>query len=172
MNISWEISEKDIKIVNDFYKKHMNKTFVKHRIEKNIKEPCQKFSKNIFWEVMVACLLTTQQRSGPKSYVTKFLCIEPFPLKYDICSKQLDLEKYAERTITNFRGLRREKTIAQEISINYEWFKDNGWIKIEKIFNKIINDNTAHNERNFAKFIMDNLKGFGPKQSRNLLQGL
>ncbi len=113
MEISWEISEKDIKIINDFYKKNMNKTFVKHRIEKNIKEPCQKFSKNIFWEVMVACLLTTQQRSGPESYVTKFLCTEPFPLNYNICSEKLDLEKYVEKAITKFGGLRRGKLLVE-----------------------------------------------------------
>jgi hypothetical protein len=172
MEIAWEISEEDVKIIKNFCKKHMNKTFVKHRIEKNIKGPCQEFSKDIFWEVMVACLLTTQQRSGPNSHVTKFLCIEPFPLTYGICSKKLDLEKHVEKSMTNFGGLRRGKTISQEISINYKWFINNGWIKIENLFNKLINNSTVKNERIFAKFIMDNLKGFGPKQSRNLLQGL
>jgi len=172
MEILWKISEKDIKIVSNFYKKHLNNNFVKYRIEKNIKEVCKKFSQNGFWEVMVACLLTTQQRSGPKSYVTKFLCVEPFPLNYNICSKKLDIEKYVERTITNFGGLRRGKTIGQEISINYKWLNENGWIKIDKLFNTLQNNSTSQNERNFAKFIMDNLKGFGPKQSRNLLQGL
>jgi hypothetical protein len=172
MEISWKITEEDVKIVKNFYRKYMNNTFVKHRIKKNIEEPCQKFSKDIFWEVMVACLLTTQQRSGPNSQVTKFLCTEPFPLSYDFCSKKLYLEKYVEKAITNFGGLRRGKTIAREISINYEWFYNNGWIKIKKIYNKLRNNSTAQNERIFAKFIMDNLKGFGPKQSRNLLQGL
>lgn len=172
MEISWKISEEDVKIIKNFYKEHMNKTFVKHRIEKNIKEPCQKFSKDIFWEVMVACLLTTQQRSGPNSHVTKFLCTEPFPLTYYICSKKLGIEEYVEKTITNFGGLRRGKTIGQEISINYKWFDNNGLIKIENLFNKLHNNSTAQNERIFAKFIMDNLKDFGPKQSRNLLQGL
>lgn len=172
MEISWKITEEDVKIIKNFYKKHMNKTFVKHRIEKNIKEPWQKFSKDIFWEVMVACLLTTQQRSGPNSHVTKFLCTVPFALTYDICSNKLDLGKYVEKAITNFGGLRRGKTIGQEISINYKWFHNNGWIKIEKLINKLQNNSTVLNERIFAKFIMDNLKGFGPKQSRNLLQGV
>ena len=48
MEILWKISEKDVKIVSDFYKKHMNNNFVKHRIEKNIKEACQKFSQDGF----------------------------------------------------------------------------------------------------------------------------
>lgn len=172
MDFLWKISEGDIMIIKNFYKEHMNRTFVKYRIEKNIKEPCQHFSKNVFWKVMVACLLTTQQRSGPDSHVTKFLCIEPFPLTYSICSNKLGLEKYVEKTITDFGGLRRGKTIGQEISMNYKWLDENGWMKIDNLFNKIKNNSTAKNERIFAKFIMDNLKGFGPKQSRNLLQGL
>jgi len=132
MEFSWKISEKDIEIVSNFYKKHMNKNFVKNRIEKNVKGPCQNFSKDIFWNIMIACLLTTQQRSGPKSYVTKFLCTDPFPLTYEICSKKLVIQRYVERTITNFGGLRRGKTIGKEISKNYTWLNNFGWIKIEK----------------------------------------
>jgi thermostable 8-oxoguanine DNA glycosylase len=97
MEIVWKISEKDIKIVNNFYRQHMN---------------------------------------------------------------------------NNFGGIRRGKIIGQEISLNYKWFNETSWMKIEHLFNKLQNNSTVENERNFAKFIMDNLKGFGPKQSRNLLQNL
>jgi len=172
MEIIWNVSAKDIKVITDFCKKYIHNNFVRHRIETNIEGNKQEFSKNYFWNNMVACLLTTQQRSGPTSYVTEFLCIEPFPLHYDTCSKQLDLQKYVEKEITDFRGLRRGKTIGQEISENYEWLNANGWIELEEYYYKLENNNLAQNERNFAKFIMDSLKGFGPKQSRNLLQSL
>ena len=172
MEILWKISEKDIEIVSNFYRKHMNNNFVKHRIENNIKGPIQNFSKDNFWKTMVACLLTTQQRSGPKSYVTKFISTEPFLLDYDICLNNSDLQNFVEKTITNFGGLRRGKIIGQEISINYKWINKNGWIEINKMLDKLPVNNTVKNERDFAKFIMDNLKGFGPKQSRNLLQSL
>jgi thermostable 8-oxoguanine DNA glycosylase len=172
MEILWKISEKDIDIVSNFYRKHMNNNFVKYRIENNIKGSIQNFSKINFWKTMVACLLTTQQRSGPKSYVTKFISTEPFPLDYDICSNNSDLQNLVEKTITNFGGLRRSKIIGQEISINYKWINKNGWIEINKMLDELPVNNTIKNERDFAKFIMDNLKGFGPKQSRNLLQSL
>ena len=172
MEILWEISEKDIEIVTNFYRKHINNNFVKYRIENNIKGPIQNFSKDNFWKAMVACLLTTQQRSGPKSYVTKFISTEPFLLDYDICLNNSDLQKFVEKTITNFGGLRRGKIIGQEISINYKWLNKNGWIEINKMLDELPVNNTIKNERDFAKFIMDNFKGFGPKQSRNLLQSL
>ena len=118
---------------------------------------------------MVACLLTTQQRSGPKSYVTKFISMEPFPLDYDVCLNNSDLQNFVEKTITDFGGLRKGKIIGQEISINYKWINKNGWIEINKMLDGLPVDNTVKNERDFAKFIMHNLKGFGPKQIKKFI---
>jgi hypothetical protein len=42
-----------------------------------------------FWKQMVACLLTTQQRSGPTSAVTRFIRTAPFPLAYRTCPSDL-----------------------------------------------------------------------------------
>jgi len=72
---------------------------------------------------MISCLLTTQQRSGPESSVTKFICINPFPLNLNRCAEQTNLQKFVEGTITNFGGLRRAKTIGDEVLHNFKWLK-------------------------------------------------
>ena len=58
------------------------------------------------------------------------------------------------------------------MAFNFQWLENGGW----KIVNGIVEDMTKHQttetERRSSEIIIDNLKGFGPKQSRNLLQSL
>ncbi len=132
---------------------------------------------------MVSCLLTTQQRSGPNSAVTKFITTKPFPLQYNDCIKQKNLNEYILKILDKHKGLRRKNKITDEIVTNLESLENGLWkeiltkIKILTKENNSLSNNSAinerkKNERKVAKFISDKLKGFGPKQSRNLLQTL
>jgi len=172
MKLSWQIEEDDIQKVKSFYEVQKDNTFVLNRIERNVKKNLPKFTKELFWEAMISCLITTQQRSGPNSSVTKFICTKPFPLNYQKCKLTDEIQTTVEETITAFGGLRRGKTIGEEVEFNFRWLESGGWNIINDIVEDIINNQTIKTERKSAELIIDNLKGFGPKQSRNLLQSI
>jgi len=69
--ILWELSGKDIKEVKEFVKQHHKNKFVQTRIKKNLAKSKSRITKSVFWWNLVSCLVTTQQRSGPNSFVNK-----------------------------------------------------------------------------------------------------
>lgn len=170
MKIKWEIEKRDIKAVQQLYDTQISNPFVKNRVKRNIDQQYEKIDKENIWKRLVMCLLTTQQRSGPDGAIAKFSRISPFPLEYNNC-KNLD-----ERSIVDildiYPGIRRKNKIAAELICNLQWLENNRWKDLMFYINKIQSTNAQADEREAALFIMDNLKGFGPKQSRNLLQSL
>ena len=73
MEFRWVISQGNGKPYSDFVERHKSHSIVKKRIDRNLKHIDVAISKGRFWRVLVGCLLTTQQRSGPSSRVTIFL---------------------------------------------------------------------------------------------------
>jgi hypothetical protein len=172
MKLIWQIEEEDIQKVKTFFEANKNNAFVLDRVKQNIRKEIPQFSKDIFWKIMVSCLLTTQQRSGPDSAISKFIRTKPFPLSYSACKTSPDPKALAESVLTNFGGIRRAKTIGVEIQTNLGWLKKGGWNTINEIVKHLSDNQIINVERESAKVIIDNLRGFGPKQSRNLLQSL
>jgi thermostable 8-oxoguanine DNA glycosylase len=172
MKLLWQIEHSDIQKVKSFYEAQKTNAFVLNRIERNVKKALPQFSNELFWEAMISCLITTQQRSGPNSSVTKFICTKPFPLNYSKCKASDNLQNAVEETITTFGGLRRGKTIGEEVEFNFRWLENSGWKIVNEIVADMTKNQTIKTERKSAEIIIDNLKGFGPKQSRNLLQSL
>jgi len=172
MKLLWQIEHSDIQKVKSFYEAQKTNAFVLNRIERNVKKALPQFSNELFWEAMISCLITTQQRSGPNSSVTKFICTKPFPLNYSKCKVSDNLQNAVEETITTFRGLRRGKTIGEEVEFNFRWLENSGWKIVNEIVADMTKNQTIKTERKSVEIIIDNLKGFGPKQSRNLLQSL
>ena len=172
MKLLWQIEDGDIQKAKAFYEAQQNNAFVLNRIERNVKKVLPRFSNGLFGEAMISCLITTQQRSGPDSSVTKFICTKPFPLNYLKCKASNNLQKTVEETITTFGGLRRGKTIGEEVEVNLKWLENGGWAIVHEIVEEMTINQTTATERKSAEIIIDNLKGFGPKQSRNLLQSL
>ena len=78
MNIIWKLYSSDIKKVKKFVEQHRDNPFVQRRIQRNLKDKKRVISLNEFWFVMVSCLLTTQQRSGPNTSVSRFITKKPF----------------------------------------------------------------------------------------------
>jgi len=142
------------------------------RIETNLAESKPTIPKPLFWERMVGCLLTTQQRSGPDSSVARFMLKQPFPLGYSECVEHPDLAEYARTTIRNFGGLRRSTTIGKELAANLSYLEEGGWEPTFEQLDQVRMNSSSASERQAAEFLDEHLKGFGPKQSRNLLQAL
>jgi len=172
MNIHWQINPEDITKVRSFLDQHRDTPFVKMRIARNLRDEKPPVTKADFWRVMVGCLITTQQRSGPDTPVSQFLLAEPFPLTFEICAQQEDVAPFATKVLTGFGGLRRANTIGNELAANLSYLESGGW---EPTFEQLENvrlNSKPDTERRAADFIDNHYKGFGPKQSRNLLQWL
>ena len=173
MNISWEIQDVDIKKINNFVALQINNPFVQRRIKQNIQKIRPEITKEHFWRVLVGCLLSTQQRSGPESKVNQFINFLPFSLTLELCSANKEnLVAFVHATLTNFGGIRRTSRIAEEVSTNFQWLEKDGWNSIFHIIRQVEQEQTPQQERIAVRLMQEYFAGFGPKQSRNLLQEL
>ena len=173
MRVVWQVEDEDVSRVKGFYNRNKNNDLVVGRREKNVEGSPPKFSRALFWKSIVGCLLTTQQRSGPTSPVSRFNATHPFPLNYTECKRHRNMETFVRRTLADFGGIRRSSKIAEEVQYNFRWLeRDGGWHELEEQVEKLRRRRTHKLEISTADFIDENLKGFGPKQARNLLQEL
>jgi hypothetical protein len=172
MKLLWKIEASDVRRVKAFYDEQKNNDFVVWRYSRNIEGDIPDVSHAVFWTAMVSCLLTTQQRAGPDSAVSRFNGTKPFPLNYTRCKQQRSLKKFAERTLATYGGIRRSPTLAEEIQENFQRLENGGWHEVDETIAELERNPTLQAEIEAADFIDYSLKGFGPKQSRNLLQGL
>ena len=173
MKLLWRVEDADVTKVRSFYDEHKDNEFVVARRKRNVEGEPPTFSRPSFWKLMVGCLLTTQQRSGPTSAVSRFGGTEPFPLNYTRCKRQRPLEDFVRATLVDFGGIRRNIGIAEEVRYNFDWLEDGVWHEVRERVEKLRRGpRTQKLEISTADFIDDNLKGFGPKQARNLLQEL
>jgi len=115
MKFQWIITGEDITLLKDFVNKHKENNFVKNRMRRNLSDNPPVFTKEEFWKWMIACLLTTQQRSGPNSKISKFLITNPFPLNYNLCKGLKNLQEDAYEILAKFGGIRRTNRISKEI---------------------------------------------------------
>lgn len=124
------------------------------RLEINVEGNPPKFSRASFWKQMVGCLLTTQQRSGPISPVSRFNGTHPFPLNYTECKRQRRLEIFVRKTLADFGEIRRSTKIAEEINYNFRWLeRDGGWREVEEQTEKLRHNRTQKSEIRAAEFI-------------------
>src|SRR5262249_11899104 len=153
---SWTIEPTDIEKVKAFLDLHRDDLFVRQRIEWNLRDDKPAVKKEDFWQQMVACLLTTQQRSGPTSAVTRFIRTTPFPLAYKTCLEQPSVEKFAKATLTKFGGLRRTNLLAGEIATNLTRLEERMWRQTLETLGTLGSNKNVGPEREAAAFIDDN----------------
>jgi hypothetical protein len=179
MRIDWTIDRQDLDRVRTIVTASTESLFVASRIKDNVAPECLPvFERGAFWRVMLGCLLTTQQRSGPDSSVTRFLRRRPFCPALDECGVET-VEALVVNELTKFGGIRRGKTIAEQVRDNLIWLNTGGWPQIERQFGRLLaqrsrqprTEDTAE-EKRAADLLSNSLAGFGPKQSRNLWQWL
>ncbi len=120
MNVAWNIEDADVERVCKLMDMMKDRPFVKNRQERNIVlEKLPKFSRDRFWYVMVACLLSTQQRSGPGSRLANFLKSTPFPLRLSECEREIkSLSDFVEAKASE-HGLRRGKKVGDAGATNF-----------------------------------------------------
>ncbi len=172
MKIAWHIEPEDVEEVRAFCDSHRDDPFVRQRIERNLGDTEPEISKVWFWRVMVGCLLTTQQRSGPSSPISRFFNTRPFPLRYAVAVQRDDLERHIREVLRDFGGIRRYNKVAISVAKNLDTLESGLWGDTLETVNGLGRRSSPVEERQAAEFIDDHLHGFGPKQSRNLLQWL
>jgi hypothetical protein len=172
MKITWQIDPEDISKVKKFFDRHKDNAFVKFRIAANLNEDKQPVTKVLFWKTMISCLLTTQQRSGPGTSIARFMSAKPFPLQHELCLAQADLATFVTKVLSDFGGLRRSTTIGKEVKANLVYLEGGGWQGTSACLEEVRLSPAPTTERKAVRFINDHYNGFGPKQSRNLIQGL
>lgn len=172
MRIEWHVGRTDVRAVTELYDRMRSDCVVRERIERNVEG---KRSRPIYrtdcWHAQVACLLTTQQRSGPDSPVNHLITSKPFPLSLQRCRDQ-GVQKLFQGVLSSHGGIRRAKTIAEQANRNLLWLENGGWHDIERLIKELASNSSPEFERKAARSIRGWLQGFGPKQSRNLLQSL
>jgi hypothetical protein len=172
MQIIYKVTVSEVRKVKDFYAEWSKDPFVLRRYERNILKRHGRIIKSQVWQAMISCLLSTQQRSGPNSSLNGFINSRPFPLTYKECLKRNDCSKYVKDVISKFGGLRRANIIGEECKKNLSWLEKEGWKNLLPKFKDLDQQDSPELEKIVANIVAEKLKGFGPKQSRNLLQSL
>ena len=170
MKILWEVSSKDIQKTKVFVKLHHNNKFVQERIKRNLAKTKARITKAVFWWNLISCLVTTRQRSGPNSLVSKFLNSESFLLNYSLCKSKARLEFAARQMLAKY-NLWRSNPLAKEIKENLTYCESH-WKEISGQLEELRINQNIKTERKIAGYFQEKFKGIGPKQSRNLLQSL
>lgn len=171
MDIIWKISDSDITKVQNFVGENTN-AFVEYRISKNIDRKNISVDKNSILKSVIMGLLTSLQSSGPNSKVAKFIRLKPFPLSVENILKANNIEGFLRITLKE-NGLNRFKNkIPYFFATNYSRLQNSNWEIINDLTNKLDGKATKEIERTIADNIQDSFIGFGPKQSRNILQTL
>lgn len=171
MKINWEIEPKEIDAIQNFIQKNSG-PFVQARRSRNVERENVVINKNTVLKSIAMCLVTSQQRSGPDTPVARFLRLEPFPFTYSQLKAKDDVHGYVLAVLTQ-NGLKRYiNRIANFYSSNFDKLERQNWALIKVLNDLLLHPANKENERRIARKIKKDLKGLGPKQSRNFLQAL
>ena len=176
MQLSWQVDQTDIAHVKAFVASQEGNLFVRARVARNLAQTKPTVDRSEFWKQMVGMRMTSVQRSGPESAVAAFLRKNPFPLSYDQIAGVIDgSERVAliAATLRSHGGIRFPDKIADDLARNFDKLEDNHeWATALAELNNLVVPVNAGQERQVARYFQQLLHGFGPKQSRNLLQSL
>ncbi|MXY66240.1 MAG: hypothetical protein F4206_13340 [Gammaproteobacteria bacterium] len=171
MKINWEIEQSDIDKVKSLVSSQEDKQFVQCRKARNLSDKEHRVCKEEFWEQMVKARLTSVQRVGSGSPVAKFCDKDSFPLGYSMVSDEVCMKSFIEGKLIDHGGIRFYSRIAEDLTENFRRLRNSDWKALDRV-NELSLPQCQRKERKVAGCIQESLKGFGPKQSRNLLQNL
>lgn len=172
LEIEWKIGSDDVARVNALLAKQANNALVKIRKARNLAGVKPPVDRQQFWFQMVGMRLTSVQRSGPHSYVAKFMRTKPFPLTYEAICGESEPEDFIARTLKRAGGIRFGPKIAQQLTANFRRLEDGEWHYALEQCNRLTRPMSQVVEKEVAKYVQGRFQGFGPKQSRNFLQAL
>lgn len=175
----WDFSSEDRHAVSNVLAAAGEHEFLRSRRQHNVEGMAPEFEREAVWRALVTCLLTTQQKSGAGSAVSRFTQRQPYPLSLAFLDGR-DVGQEALEVLVNAGGIRRNKSIASELDYNFRALEKNGgWARLEEQFVALREQRVAAPDERHAKLertaaVVANklFKGIGPKQSRNFWQFL
>ena len=166
------IDQSDIEKIKSIIRDQMYNERVQSRIAINLSDTERHVDEDMFWTKMVHARLSSVQRVGPGSPVYRLIHTDPFPLGYSEVEKNKDdMVHFIEGELENHGGIRFHNRIAEDLTENYNWLEKSGWEALDRV-NELARPQSRETERRIAGYIQKSLKGFGPKQSRNILLDL
>lgn len=172
MDLHWIISPADVARVTTLIERQSKNALVRTRREHNLAESKPPVTRERFWQAMVSMRLTTRQRSGPESFIARFIREKPFPLAYSAVQRAPQPETFIAETLRASGGIRFADKIASELSQNFRLLEFSEWAPTLEQCNRLARLVPREVEIEVAEHIQRHFLGFGPKQSRNVLQSL
>ena len=172
MKLQWQIEDKDVVRVKELVAGQAGNALIRARQEHNLAKTKPAVTKERFWRAMVSMRLTTRQKSGPESHVARFIRLNPFPLTYPTVHQARHAGVLIAKVLRKAGGIRFADKIASELAQNLEILEDSLWTDTLAQCNRLTQLVSRDVEIEVARHIQDHFLGFGPKQSRNLLQSL
>jgi hypothetical protein len=171
VDIEWRITDRDIARVRELLAAQDDSPLVHVRRRKNLADTKPPVDREAFWTQMTSARLTSVQRSGPRSHVARFIRTTPFPLAYGKLRGRNELESLISHALRESRGIRFSERISRDLAGNFRRLEGGEWEEALKQCNRLTSPVPRSIEQEAANYIRT-FNGFGPKQSRNLLQGL
>lgn len=172
MKLHWQIGSKDVVPVKALVAGQAGSALIRARQQHNLAQTKPAVTKERFWRAMVSMRLTTRQKSGPESHVARFIRLNPFPLTYPTVHQARDAGVLIAKVLRKAGGIRFADKIATELAQNLEILEDGLWTDTLVQCNRLTQLVPRDIEIEVARHIQEHFLGFGPKQSRNLLQSL
>ena len=182
-SVTWEFDPDETRKVESIVEDQENDPFVSKRVQNNVREIPAKITRSGFWDAQLTALVTSQQRSGPDSPVSRFIQENLDQLNVKKCDEASDIQGLVSSTLESHGGVRFYNNIGEACEKNHRLLYDDGhW---DRLLNELEslrdlrtrdpNQCDAERERKVCEFIYDGVGGeglhrIGPKQSRNLLQ--
>lgn len=165
-------------VIHRLVESPMAQSLIDWRLSKNVNGTVSLPDTEDFWKELVLALASSVQPSTEGSPLDRFGQISPFPLRLSLY-KTLTDDKVSG--ILKQFGFRFHGNIAGYLRSNFSWLfgNGNGWGTLLAWFKQLAeqrNTPPAQSqkvlERKAARVLADNLRGIGPKQSRNVIQEL
>ena len=172
MELIWRFTDEDVARVRTVVEAQSESAFVQLRIRRNVEQPPVSMTLEAFWEEMVNCILTTQQKSGPDAPINRLANVQPYPLGYARYREVADARVFATAVLTEFGGIRFINRIPDYLARNFAALEAGLWERTLPVIEALIVDRSPVSERAAATFLDKEYIGLGPKQARNVLQGL
>lgn len=172
MDIQWIISPEDVARVTTLIQHQSKNALVRARREYNLAKRKPPVTRERFWQAMVSMRLTTRQKSGPESFVARFIRTSPFPLAYKAVHGARQPEIFIAKALRATGGIRFADKIASELSQNFSLLETKEWVPTLEQCNRLTRLVSREVEIEVAEHVQKHFLGFGPKQSRNVLQSL
>lgn len=170
MKPTWEIDEATLARWRSFVDENTKNQMVRNRHRRNIKRENIDLSKSNIWKVFVGCQVTTQQRSGPNTPVSRFLDSDSPALDYTACKKAISIQNLLERELSG-AGLRRAPTMAGNLSKIHHLLEAGEWKTLLQHLVTLESNTTKGKELKVVQYLQSKkYPGLGPKQARNFIQ--